>query len=297
MGVLRRCAVMTSAHAVEFCLVTSSMRSLPFLLMILVSALLSGCQLLQQDSSAEYQTVAANPQRDTEEAEEEYEKATKIILRYLERDRHHADLGEAEHHLQKALVADVTHAPSHNALGVLYLWKRDLYLAAWEFEYANKLVPWTYEPLHNLGMVYDAADRPDQAVCYYEMALDIAPQNPEVIGNLARARLRRGDSIDAVRPLLKELMMADHREEWLDWASEQLGLNPLRVVSAISDGSPVLLPDDQPPEHGLEPEPEDNGYFSSPVPPVPPESAELLTPEPEAGEEESVSGHAQLAEP
>lgn len=236
------------------------------LLLAMSLQLLSGCQLLQNDSNAEYQTVEANPQRDTEEAEKQHEKASKIILRYLNGDRHHVDLNKAEELLQKALVADVTHAPSHNSLGVLYLWRHDLYLAAWEFEYANKLVPWTYEPLHNLGMVYDEADRPDKAVCYYEMAYEIAPSNPEVIGNLARARLKRGDSIDGIRPLLQELKMADHREDWLAWASELLGLNPLTVVSATVDDSPALLLHDDMNEHTEPPE-------SSQIPaPVPPES-------------------------
>lgn len=248
------------------------MRNCSFLLPLFCVGILTmpGCQLMRHDQTTTYQTVEANPRRDTEEAEEQHQAAVEIIDRYLAGKRHHADLQEAEEYLQAALVADVTHAPSHNSLGVLYLWQHKLYLAAWEFEYAHKLVPWTYEPLHNLGMVYDTADRPDQAVRYYLMAYENAPNNAEVIGNLARAQLKRGDSVEAVRPLLEQLKMVDDREEWLAWASEQLGLNPIQVVSATSSRDPDSQRDDD----GLESdtsEEHDGGALR--VPPVPPESS------------------------
>lgn len=194
--------------------------------------LMPGCARWHVDAEPVYQTIEANPRRNTERAERQHHKALKIIRRHLDRRHFHADLHEAEDHLQQALVADVTYGPAHNSLGVLYLWRRDLYLAAWEFEYAQKLMPESCEPLYNLGMVYEQADKLDQAIEYYQMALDIQPTNPHVLGNLARARIRYGDPIEAVRPLLEELRFADKRPDWLAWAAEQLGLNPIQLVSA-----------------------------------------------------------------
>ena len=39
----------------------------------------------------------------------------------------------------------------------------DYYLAAWEFEFALKISPSTAEYHNNLGLVYEAADRLDDA--------------------------------------------------------------------------------------------------------------------------------------
>lgn len=216
----------------------------------------SGCARWHVDAEPVYQTIEANPRRNTERAERQHHKALKIIRRHLDRRHFHADLHEAEDHLQRALVADVTYGPAHNSLGVLYLWRRDLYLAAWEFEYAQKLMPESCEPLYNLGIVYEEAGKLDQAIEYYQMALDIEPTNPHVLGNLARARIRYGDPIEAVRPLLEELRFADKRPDWLAWAAEQLGLNPIQFVSAeepdLEDDEPTPAESAETPEEAEE---------------------------------------------
>ncbi len=235
------------------------------------------------DETVKYQTVEANPRRDTKEAERHHQRAADIIDRYLHGNCTHAALSEAENHLQKALVADVTHAPSHNSLGVLYLWQHKLYLAAWEFEYANKLVPWSYEPLHNLGMVYDTAGKPEQAAEFYQMAYEVAPKNPEVIGNLARVLLQRGDSVEAVRPLLEELKMVDNRQEWLAWATELLGINPIRYASSTDPDSATQSDDEQPSS-------EDN--VPQTLPPVPLDSVKILPLNPTDGTDWSPSDRA-----
>ena len=48
------------------------------------------------------------------------------------------------------------------------------------------------------------------------------PDNPEYLGNLARARVRRGDTDDETRKLLEELVLKDDRPEWREWAQLKL---------------------------------------------------------------------------
>ena len=80
------------------------------------------------------------------------------------------DFAHAEKYLRKAPAADVRFGPAHHSLGVLYFWQKKLYLAAWEFEYAARLMPDRYEPLNNLGLVYESVGKFAQAKSYYLLA-------------------------------------------------------------------------------------------------------------------------------
>ena len=142
------------------------------------------------------------------------------------------NLHKAEALLQKALVADVRYGPAHNTLGMLYFYQHKLYLAAWEFDHASRLMPDYAEPLNNLGLTYEAAERLDPAIGYYQMALELCPTNPVYIGNLAKARMRQGANVDEVRGLLQELVFYDSRQEWIAWARDNMGLHPIQVASA-----------------------------------------------------------------
>ena len=55
-------------------------------------------------------------------------------------------------------------------------------------------------------------------------ALELAPDNVEVIGNLARLLVRTGRKDDRTRELLGQVVMKDHRPEWTEWARERLAL-------------------------------------------------------------------------
>ena len=109
-----------------------------------VSAM-SGCKALNTPYTKQYETVSANPNHDSVTAEREHAKALKY-LDCFEPD-HPGKLAKAEIHLKKALVADVTYGPAHNSLGVVYMLQRNYYIAAWEFEYAAKLMPSNTEPM------------------------------------------------------------------------------------------------------------------------------------------------------
>jgi Flp pilus assembly protein TadD len=163
---------------------------------------------------SDYQTVEKDIHHDSETAG----RLNEVALSQFEK----GDLDVAEQSARQALTADVTFGPAHNTLGMIYYRQSQLYLAAWEFQYAIKLMPRQAEARANLGLVYEAAGKWDEAIDTYNQAFQLAPDSPEIIGNLARARLRRGDRGDDVRQLLEKIISNDDRPEWIQWAREQL---------------------------------------------------------------------------
>jgi Tfp pilus assembly protein PilF len=131
------------------------------------------------------------------------------------------DLEQAERLFKEGIAADANCGPVHNNLGGLYFRQNKLYLAALEFQCAFNLMPNQSEPANNLGLVYEKAHQLDQAVEWYEKAIERDADTPEILGNLARARLRRGDGDSELKKLLERLAIKDPRPEWSKWAEEQ----------------------------------------------------------------------------
>jgi Tfp pilus assembly protein PilF len=193
----------------------SMKRTLSTLAVLALVAAMAGCSLLNE-AKLDYRTAPPDPNHDTEAAK----KLNNTALRLLE----DGCPEKAEQTLQKALIADVNYGPAHNNLGRVYYCQEKHYLAAWEFEYAIKLMPDRPEPQNNLGLVYESVGKFNEAVEAYECARKLQPNNPEFLGNLARARLQRGDPVAELRPLLTDLVFFDTRPCWVAWAKEQLVL-------------------------------------------------------------------------
>jgi Flp pilus assembly protein TadD len=162
-----------------------------------------------------YETVAAGNERGDAAAAERHNG---VAVAMLER----GDYAGAEAELRSALASDVMYGPAHNNLGKVYFHQDKLYFAAWEFQYAMKLMPNTPEPRNNLGLVFESAGKLDDAVASYDEAMRLEPDNVQFIGNLARARVRRGDRDEAVRELLGKLVLRETRPDWADWARGRL---------------------------------------------------------------------------
>ena len=176
-------------------------------------------------SSRNARVRALDDGRDTARARAENERALALI------DQEKYD--KAEELLKRAVAADVMFGPARNNLGLVYYHTNRLYLAAWEFENASRLMPHHPEPRNNLGLVLERAGRLEGAAESYAKARQIEPDNPEFIGNLARAKVRQGDRGTETRELLEELVLKDPRPEWTHWAR----LNLLRL-----DASPSTAP-------------------------------------------------------
>ena len=132
---------------------------------------------------------------------------------------------KAQAAFQRAVAADETYGPAHNNLGLLLFDERDLYSAAWSFQRAIEFMPQRGEPSNNLGLTYEAAGRLDEAIAMYYTAHELEPVNFEYLGNLTRARTRRGDRDNLLRHELQQLLFIDTRPEWIAWAEDQLVLS------------------------------------------------------------------------
>jgi Tfp pilus assembly protein PilF len=188
---------------------------------VILFVLLAGCAT-QARKSADYQTVAADPHRDADTARRENARGVAFIDK--------GDYEHAEGALKNALAADIMCGPAHNNLGKFYYRQGKLYLAAWEFQYAMKLMPNQPEPPNNLGLVFEAAGKLDEAADSYGKAVAMEPDNVPALGNLARARVRRGDRDPSVTGLLHKLVLRDTRPDWLAW--EKLTLARLEAKPA-----------------------------------------------------------------
>jgi Tfp pilus assembly protein PilF len=168
------------------------------------------------NANADYHTLGRDPRRDTDRARDLNDRAADAIRR--------GDYAEGEKLVRAALAADVMFGPAHNNLGKIYFAQKNLYLAAWEFTYAAKLMKHQPEPRNNLGLVFEASGKFDEAVAEYTEARKLESDNAEILGNECRARLRRGDHDAHVRELLDQLIAVDTRPAWIEWARDRLTL-------------------------------------------------------------------------
>jgi Tfp pilus assembly protein PilF len=194
------------------CLLRFSMRTI--VLSLLLVSFVAGCARKARTPAEGYKTVEAAPLRSPDLARQENARAIELLDR--------GDYAEAEKALRAALDADVMCGPAHNALGKVYFHQGKLYEAAWEFQYAMKLMPNQPEPHNNLGLVFEAVGKLDEATDAYGKAVAMEPDNVHAMGNLARARVRRGDRDEELQALLNNLILRDTRADWLAWERKTL---------------------------------------------------------------------------
>ena len=192
---------------------------LTMLTFLTCSIILIGCASNEQVSlTKRYETLPQGLQRNAKLAQQLNGRAIAAI------DEDGFDT--AEELLKEALSADVTFGPAHNNLGSVYLEQERYYLAAWEFEYAIRLMPSNPAPKNNLGLVFEAVGKTHAAIDQYAQAAEIAPDDPIYLGNEARARLRAGEHGPEVRMLLQDVVLKDERQAWQQWARKRLVMMP-----------------------------------------------------------------------
>ncbi len=179
--------------------------------------LLAGCAKIQPGKGpAKYQTVAATGRHDTKTAERIHQQAVECLQP--------GSMDKAEALLNEALVADSTYGPAHNSLGTVYFNQGKLYLAAWEFEYAIKLMPDLAQPYNNLGLVYEKAGKYEDALSYYSMASSHDSGSSEIMGNIVRVRMLMGDRSPDLKDALSDLALNHTNRQWQCWARDQVEL-------------------------------------------------------------------------
>jgi tetratricopeptide (TPR) repeat protein len=212
---------------------TPKMPRLDFLLILLMILCVCGCAS-NRSKALNYETIKANPKRDPDAAA----RLNRQGVEALSRGR----TERAESLFKDALIKDVDYGPAHNNLGRLYFDQGKNYLAAWEFEYAVKVMPNRGEPFNNLGMVMERVGKMEQAIEAFETAYSLCPNNPEIVGNLARAWWSHDQDNPKTRELLEKLVFVDSRPDWVAWAKEQI------ACGRFSSGEilPVSLQQDTP---------------------------------------------------
>ena len=182
---------------------------------IITVVFFTGCQTQHGSETAMgYETLKDPPNRDTSLARAHNATALQQM--------NDGNFEGAEKELKDALAADMFFGPAHNNLGTVYFNQKKFYLAAWEFQYAVKLMPGQVEPLNNLGLVFEKVGRLNDAEQWYDKALSLKPESPEVIGNLARVHIRENRKDEKTLDLLSKIVMKDSRPEWIAWARQQL---------------------------------------------------------------------------
>lgn len=179
----------------------------------------TGCETnpSAQGDGESYRTLRVEPRRNTDEAKRENQAGLDHMAQ--------GDLQKAYDAFGRALAADVDYGPAHNNLGKIYFKQKDWYKAAWEFEYARKLMLKHAEPRNNLGLVLEEAGELDKAVDQYKEAVNL-DGNVEYRANLVRAMIRRGERTEEVRSLLQQVIDEDTRPTWAIWAKQQLANMP-----------------------------------------------------------------------
>ena len=184
------------------------MRAKSILLICLILTLFTlsnGCQRFNARNGNGYKTFFNSGSKDFNRARAKHELAIERICE--------DDVCEAEQLLRDALVCDPSFGPAHNTLGKLYFDQRKFYLAAWEFEHAQQLMPERAEPANNLGLVFEAVGNYESAIEYFEAAHAQETDNAQFLGNLLRSRLRQGAQPIELADGLRELIRIDNRPE------------------------------------------------------------------------------------
>ena len=73
-----------------------------------------------------------------------------------------------------------------------------------------------------MGLVFERVGNLDGAIAEYEKALEIDPNNVQVMGHLARAYVKSGEEPEDLRKLLKRLSFQNPGGTWDQWARTQL---------------------------------------------------------------------------
>jgi len=132
------------------------------------------------------------------------------------------DLEQAESLLQAATEADVTFGPAHNNLGIVYFKNSKYYQAAWQFQYAAKLMPKNTQPLVNLGLVFEAVGQRDEAMAEYDKALELTSDDLAAVQCMARLLARTGQDPQREAQLVKQVALHSEDPTWQSWARFKL---------------------------------------------------------------------------
>lgn len=159
---------------------------------------------------------AAPPPRDRAQAEHFNQRGLELAQA--------GRLADAEQSFRKALDADPYLGPAHSNLGVALLQMGKLFDAGWELRQACQLMPSAAPPRTNLGILYQTVGRQGLAEDNFRAALLLAPEDLQIIGQLALLKVRQNQADGETVAWLQQLTEQDNDPAWRSWAGEKLAL-------------------------------------------------------------------------
>lgn len=123
---------------------------------------------------------------------------------------------------QCAVESDPYWGIAHCNLGVTLLLKGRMYDGGWELRNACRLMPKAAQPRANLALLYESVGKYGQAEEELRAALALAPEDVEIIGQLARLHVRQGQRSDETVAWLEIIAAQDDDTAWRTWARQQL---------------------------------------------------------------------------
>lgn len=104
---------------------------------------------------------------------------------------------EAAAVLERTIWVDPYHAPTFNALGIIYLKNNDLLRAVLTHRWAVAIQPNNEIAHYNLSLAYQQMKQYDQAIAEAKIAIRLEPNNPHPLLALAIAYRSKGDRAEA----------------------------------------------------------------------------------------------------
>jgi tetratricopeptide (TPR) repeat protein len=180
-----------------------------------LAAMLSACE----SNSGSRQSRAALD-REIKARETRYARAETLYRGGL-KERANKKPDEALEAFKEAVDTDRRHGPAWVALGITYFEGDDLFKAAEAFHAAAKLMPTAYEPRFNLAVTLEAGGKYRKAIDQYEAALRLAPDNPQVMENLALCLVRIDEDPERAESLVRSALVLETRGEWREWLKRE----------------------------------------------------------------------------
>jgi tetratricopeptide (TPR) repeat protein len=140
--------------------------------------------------------------------------------------------------LKQAVDKDSRNAQVWMQIGVIEYERNSYYESARAFHRASRLVPTRYEPYFNLGTVYEMTSQFTQAIESYKKALEMAPDQTEVMENLIRCYIRTNQNLDQAKELINRVLICEHRPEWRTWLEkEALRLSLMKSIPTSQESN------------------------------------------------------------
>lgn len=137
-------------------------------------------------------------------------------------------LPDAEQAFRRALAADPYLGPAHCNLGAVLLQQGKYFDGGWELREACQLMPTAPQPRTNLGILYQSVGRNGLAEENLRAALKLAPDDLQIVGQLAVLRVKQGQIDGEAVAWLQQIQEQDNDPAWRSWAGRQLLRNSIQ---------------------------------------------------------------------